>query len=104
MLVTKKTVINEENPVLVFKAVNFGTGYYYAGVQAEGVEQNINAEIRLDKPDGELAGTITITGNGNFEYGIRNAKGKRDVYIVFKNATSKLQVEKFRFFAGSPSK
>ena len=46
-----------------------------------------DAEIRLDKPDGELLGKVKINGNGLITSNtkLEKAEGLHDLYLVFKN-------------------
>lgn len=76
-------------------------------------------EIHLDQPDGELIGTCEISRTGGWQKGstftcpVRQAKGLRAVYLVFKGIEGRLSqkmrefdperlfdLESFRFLAG----
>lgn len=96
--------------VVSFKKVNLGSGYYYFDLKVEKAETKATVEVRLDKEDGKLLGTIRINENatslnkGVLETFLRDANGKHDIYVVVKkdNASDKLVVLDLRFFAGSP--
>lgn len=89
------------NDVLKFENINLGTGYYYAGLEVKGVEKTAKCEIRLDSPKGKLVGTIIIKKDGISETLLREASGKRTIYLVFKDANN-AKIKSARFFAGSP--
>ncbi len=98
VLLSKNKKISSKNRILNFKKIDLGTGYYYFGIHASKVEAPINAEIRLDKPDGKLIGTIKIDKSGISETTLREANGKHDVFVVL---SGNCEVEMMQFFAGS---
>jgi arabinoxylan arabinofuranohydrolase len=100
-LLKKPLQLNAKKLSLKFKNVKLGTGYYYFGIKACNVSKPTRAEIRLDKPNGKLVGTVLINKNGIWECSLREAKGKRNVYVIFDSA---IDVESMRFFAGNPKK
>ncbi|PWJ37996.1 family 43 glycosylhydrolase [Sediminitomix flava] len=95
-----------------FEKVNLGTGYYYFDLKTlEAAAYAI--EIRLDSTEGELLGTIKLDdkskerNKGVASCFLRDAKGKRIVYLVFKSKEGNkkpLQIKDLRFFAGTPLK
>jgi arabinoxylan arabinofuranohydrolase len=94
----KATKVTTKKPVLKFKNVRLGTGYYYLGLDVKQVNAPFTVQVRLDSPDGQLAGTVVVKKEGVSETFLRGANGKRNVFLVFSDAT---QVENIRFFAGS---
>ena len=92
-----------ENSTLKFDNINLGTGYYYAGIEINGILTPLKCEIRLDKPNGELIGTFVIKKNGIHETLLRNAKGMRTIYLIFNETLpSKSNIKSAKIFAGSP--
>lgn len=69
-----------------------GAGSYSASVASEA--QGGNIEIRLDKLDGTLVGTLAVPNTGGWETwktqttAITDAKGVHDVFFVFKGAAT----------------
>ena len=98
-LLKKEKRVNPKKPVLKFKNINLGTGYYYFGINASGVKAQTKAEVRLGSPTGKLLGTAILKQDGTAETFLRGANGKHTVYLVFDNAVT---VKSARFFAGSP--
>jgi arabinoxylan arabinofuranohydrolase len=68
------------------------------GLDVKQVNAPFTVQVRLDSPDGQLAGTVVVKNEGVSETFLRGANGKRNVFLVFSDAT---QVENIRFFAGS---
>lgn len=98
---------------LKLKGVALGSGYYYFDAKAVGNFANLSGylEIRLDKANGPLAGSLRIgpsllnQRNGVVDTFLRGAKQKRDVFLVYKPASGsapKLKLKAIRFFAGAP--
>lgn len=91
--------------VLVYKDVNLGSGYYYFGLDVKNAKKPFSAEVRIGNPEGLLLGTIMANGNGKAETFLRNARGKQNIYIVFKDIEAgNLELSSLRFFAGSAMK
>ncbi len=94
-----------------FKNINLGTGYYYFGVKVDQTVHNGRIEVRRDKADGMLMGTIMLdeqsvsTNRGTAETFLREASGKHTVVLVFKTPENEtLEISDLQFFAGSPKK
>ena len=81
----------------VHRGVELGSGYYYFGVKAVSGPGRI--EVRLDAPDGHLAGTVVARAGAPAETFLRGASGTRDVYLVRHGDVEFTQA---RFFAGAP--
>ncbi|MBR6043554.1 MAG: family 43 glycosylhydrolase [Paludibacteraceae bacterium] len=68
---------------------DYGADFFTAAVRGK---NNASIEIRLDKKDGELIGTLNVTNtNGNWhelECEIDNTIGKHDVFFIFKGAAN----------------
>jgi hypothetical protein len=77
--------------------VDLGSGYYYFGV--EDARGSGRIEVRLDAPDGHLAGTIVPRPGVPSETFLRGANGMRDVYLV---RHGEVEFTQPRFFAGAP--
>ncbi|MEH0152885.1 family 43 glycosylhydrolase [Limibacter armeniacum] len=106
--VGQKIMVKGEKGMIRFKNVNLGSGYYYFGLQVKGTE-NAKAEIRLDKPDGKLVGTVVINQhaleeNDKVENTLRAAAGKHDIYLIFTNEEKgNMTISDMQFFAGAPA-
>ncbi|RDV26080.1 hypothetical protein DXV75_08350 [Alteromonas aestuariivivens] len=101
----------DENGIARFENVNMGSGYYYLDTLIANPEEvSGKLEVRLGKPDGYLAGTITLTQkrvterNGLVDTFLREAEATQDVFLVYKpeTSTSPLKLNKVRLFAGAP--
>ena len=109
IVLTKKCKL--QNNHIVFNNVNLGSGYYYFSAILPQDNCSGKLEIRLDSADGMLVGTCLVTPetlksrNGLVETSIRDAKGKRNIYIIWKGTEKELtNIENLIFFAGSPLK
>ncbi len=91
-----------------FENVDFGTGYYYFDAKIRERDINGKLELRLGSPQGQLVGTVIVTSKqlkeqkGKLETAIRDAKGKQDLYLVWKGAEPLSQIESVRVYAGLP--
>lgn len=102
--------VKKKNASLKFNDVDLGSGYYYLGMEVLFAESPCKVEIRLDRPDGKLVGTINldknspVTNNAKAETFLRDAKGRHDIYVVFKSEKEpeNLMVKNIMFFAGCP--
>ncbi|WP_417189046.1 family 43 glycosylhydrolase [Bacteroides sp.] len=100
-----------KNSQAVFRAVNLGSGYYYFDTTLPQGNHTGKLEIHLDSPEGMLVGTCLVTPEklrirqGLTDTSIRDAKGQRDIYLIWKGTgTPPATLENPRFFAGSPKK
>ncbi|MBP6387178.1 MAG: family 43 glycosylhydrolase [Pseudarcicella sp.] len=98
VLTNKLKKVTSTNRILSFKKIDLGTSYYYFGLKASNVKKPLKAEIRLDKPDGKLIGTVWVDKSGVSETTLREARGKHDVFVTF---TENCDLNKMEFFAGS---
>lgn len=93
-----------------FSNVPLGTGYYYLSAVIQDANVDGKLEVRLGSPNGQLAGTITLTQKrmadrqGYVDTFLREARGTQDVYLVHKKGakTGNLKLKNIQFFAGSP--
>lgn len=93
---------------LRFEEVALGSGYYYFDAVLDSFDIPPELEVRADAPDGELLGTARVwlqqqePGSGVAETFLRNANGRRDIFVVNRNGAA-FEASRFRFFAGSPA-
>lgn len=93
--------LSRDKSVSSYRNIDLGTGYYYFGLEANKLEKPCKVEIRLDKPEGLLLGTVVIKRNGKAETLLRGANGKHDIFLVLKSENASLGITNPRFFAGS---
>lgn len=87
---------------LKFERVQLGSGYYYAAVNVQNVDNPFDIEVRADKADGKLLGTLKVKKDGDTETFLREASGNLDIYLVVKDLKEEVTLQQFRFFAGAP--
>jgi hypothetical protein len=95
---------------LRFEQVALGTGYYYFDSALAAFTQPVQVEVRLGRPDGPLTGTATLSpadraaGRGVAVTFLREARGRTDVYLVFRTGgpAAEVRFDSARFFAGAP--
>lgn len=97
-------LFTENTTPIIFKNVELGSGYYYFRLDASEVTGRSDIEVRLDAPNGRLLGTIPVTQDGTKTRPMREANGKNDVYVIFKNQSNgfKANIKNIRFIGGSP--
>jgi len=102
--------ITGKTGTIQFRDIELGTGYYYFDFKVLAADSKCPIEVRSDNISGKLLGTALVDqsspgiNNGTAEIFLREAKGKRNIFLTFTaNVNSPdLKVENFRFFAGSP--
>lgn len=100
-------MVDAGRTVLRFDNIDLGSGYYYFDMHVLDSAAAARAMIRLDAPDGKLAGTIRLSAGsescngGRAQTFLRGADGVRDVYVVLQSE-GLLRVQNLRFFAGAP--
>lgn len=105
-----KVTRNASEAWLQFRDIDLGTGYYFFEAKAIKLTAALKIEIRADQSDGPLLGTAQLQHPADPQKGgvmdahLREAKGKRDIYLVLKSETEKnsFTLKDIRFFAGSP--
>lgn len=97
--------------VLRTDQVDLGSGYYYFGLDLAAMEGSYRAELRLNREDGPLLGTVILqehqveVNQGVAECFLRGAKGKHPIFLVFMPtgaSEGSLRFSRPRFFAGTP--
>ncbi len=79
----------DNNDFIKIRSVDFAKGAKKFEAAVAGVHSG-SIEIRIDEKDGELLGTLAVTGTGGeqnwktLSTKIKEAKGVHDVYLVFK--------------------
>ncbi|MBW5447176.1 carbohydrate-binding protein [Cohnella sp. CFH 77786] len=94
-------VANGERGWLAFHDAELGTGISAIELRAAAVE-NAEVEVRLDGPDGPVAGKCKIPAGGEQEwrslsFGLTGVSGRRDVYLILDGPVS---LGWFRMMAG----
>ena len=93
--------IDPSDPIVPLYWVKLGSGYYYFSVEASEVSSPFLLEIRLDQPNGHLAGTMKVDRPGIHDTFLRAARGKRQVYLVARNLKNPVRIVNPKFFAGN---
>ncbi len=95
--------------VLSLSQVPLGTGYYYFRALVLRSPAKARIELRRDRPDGPLLGTLLLdsaspqTNGGKAETFLREARGTCDVHLVFRSdSDGEIEIDAPEFFAGSP--
>lgn len=85
-------IVSGETGWLAFRDAELGEGVCAIELRAASTEDAI-VEVRLDRPDGPLAGTCAIPAGGKqawrgFSFGLTSAAGRHDVYLILKGPVS----------------
>ncbi|WP_234032742.1 glycoside hydrolase family 3 protein [Paenibacillus faecalis] len=85
-------IVSGEAGWLAFRDAELGEGIFGIELRAANTEEAI-IEVRLDEPDGPLAGRCVIPAGGkqnwrSFSFGLTAASGRRDVYLILRGAVS----------------
>lgn len=85
-------VVSGESGWLAFQDVELGEGMSAIELRAASTEDAV-VEVRLDGPEGSLAGSCAIPAGGgqqwrSFSFGLKNATGRRDVYLKLRGSVS----------------
>lgn len=102
----------QNNDTAVYDDMDFGSGAsgFQARIGCDNSQTGGTIEIRLDSAAGTLAGTLQVTGTGDWQTymtqncTVNNITGKHKVYLVFKAASGKSYVcnlNWFKFTRGS---
>jgi hypothetical protein len=106
-IITDKTVIKscDDNDWVAFAKVNFGVGYtqFIARLAVHAANAGKTIEVRLDKVNGTLIGTLKTASTGDYANyqeqitNIKSAKGIHTLYIKFAGGKGVANVDYFRF-------
>lgn len=109
--INKKSIKVRQPGYVRYESIDLGSGYYYFGLELKNTTTKGKIELRLDRPDGQLVGTIPFNeysnevNDGRMETFLRGASGRHDIYLVFKlHNPGQLQIKDPEFFAGAPQK
>lgn len=86
----------ENGDFLKVRSVDFGNGGKAITVSVASASQGGKIEIRLDKPDGDLLGTLDVANTGGWENWaavsgkVKKTKGIHDLCFVFKGGQGEL--------------
>lgn len=85
----------DDNESLCIRGVDFGKGAKEFTISAACVMEGSVIDVRLDSPEGVLAGTLKVTSSGAMDKYkqmscvIKNVAGKHDVYFCFRSNAQK---------------
>lgn len=104
IVLDKKSHKIDKDSYVKYDAVDLGTGYYYFDLNAKKAKQSYKVEIRLDNPDGILAGTVVVKDSGTNGTLLRDVNGIHDIFLKVTEIDEKVIFTSPRFFAGAPKK